>query len=154
MLGPMIDYGYNPLKIFCRGPFGCPFFGTIPFWLILGSGVFWIGKRKGKGKGKNSQFITPSDMRAYDEKGKLEKGYPKFNSFFYALDLFLPIIDLHQASYWLPNANVGGVLYECKRFGFEFRRGGLLRLYMWLHILFGWLLTVLLVAGLTGLVRT
>ncbi len=59
---------------------------------------------------------------------------PAFNNIVYSLDSFVPLVDLHQAKYRLP-------------------KGGGLRVYLWLHIGFGWLLTTLLVVGLTGLVR-
>ena len=59
---------------------------------------------------------------------------PAFNTFVYSLDSFVPLIDLHQAKYRLPIS-----------------RG--LRVYLWLHIASGWILTTLLVVGLTGLVR-
>ena len=152
MFGRMIGYGHNPLK-------------SVPFWLILGCVVFRIGRPKEaeertkeaknegeeEGKEKDSQLIAPSNLQAY-ENGKLKEGYPKFSFIVYSLDLFLPIIDLHQAKYWEPNANGGRMLFECR--WFQFHSGRLLRLYMWIHILLGWLLTMLLVAGLRGLVRT
>ena len=53
--------------------------------------------------------------------------------------LSLPIVDLHQEKYWLPDARKDyGWLYQA---------------YLWLHIIFGWILTTVLVAGLTGLVK-
>lgn len=60
---------------------------------------------------------------------------PKFNSLVYSIDTFVPLVDLYQAKYWLPKSRV-------------------LRLYHWVHIAAGWILTTLLVIGLTGLVRT
>ena len=59
---------------------------------------------------------------------------PLFNPIVYSLDSFVPLIDLHQAKYWLPT-------------------GLLLRTYHWLHIIAGWALTSLLVVGMTRLVR-
>ena len=59
---------------------------------------------------------------------------PTFNAFVYSLDTFVPLVDLHQAKYRLPT-------------------GPGLRLYLWIHISSGWVLTTLLVVGLTGLVR-
>ncbi len=59
---------------------------------------------------------------------------PTFNALVYSLDTFVPLVDLHQAKYRLPT-------------------GPGLRLYLWIHISSGWLLTTLLVVGLTGLVR-
>ena len=60
---------------------------------------------------------------------------PKFNSIVYSIDTFVPLVDLYQAKYWLPKSR-------------------LLRSYHWVHIAAGWILTTLLVVGLTGLVRT
>ena len=59
-------------------------------------------------------------------------------------------MDLHQRSHWLPNANRGT---EISLFLFKCKTGGLLRYYFWIHIILGWLLTSLWVAGFTGLVR-
>ncbi|MCZ6652272.1 MAG: hypothetical protein O7D91_04515 [Planctomycetota bacterium] len=59
---------------------------------------------------------------------------PAFNKIVYSLDAFVPLVDLHQAKYRLPT-------------------GSWLRVYLWVHIASGWLLTTLLVVGLTGLVR-
>jgi hypothetical protein len=65
--------------------------------------------------------------------------YATFNALVYSADVFLPIIDFHQESYWLP---IGAGPYAL---GF--------RIYLWLHIFLGWLLTTVGVAGLTGLVK-
>ena len=59
---------------------------------------------------------------------------PNFNAIVYSLDTFAPLIDLHQAKYRLPT-------------------GWFLRAYLWVHIILGWVLTTLLVVGLTGLVQ-
>lgn len=57
-----------------------------------------------------------------------------FNPVTYSIDTFVPLVDLHQAKFRLPS-------------------GELYRLYLWIHISAGWLLTTLLIAGITGLVR-
>ncbi|HET6422650.1 MAG TPA: hypothetical protein VFG20_03140, partial [Planctomycetaceae bacterium] len=80
----------------------------------------------------------------------LSADYPKFNAIIYSLDVFAPFTYLHQANYWVPNPTRG----ERIRLGFwSPRPGELLRVYLWLHVVAGWLLTSLLVAGLTGLVQ-
>ena len=66
--------------------------------------------------------------------------------------MFVPLVDLHQARYWLPNANKGSVLFDVK--GLCLLTGGLLYFYMWIHIIMGWVLTTLLIVGLTGLIRS
>jgi len=75
----------------------------------------------------------------YRASGTIPPDYPRFQALAYSLDAFLPIVDLHQESFWLPDAS--------KPFG------ALVRLYLWIHIAAGWLLSTLFVSGVTGLVR-
>jgi len=145
VLGPMIGYGYRPLNAL---------WGVVAFvglgWILFGIG-YWGG------------LVTPQNESAYVERSvttvdggaetrELSDVYPRFNFLVYSLDVFVPLIDLHQAKYWLPNANRGPALLKIR--GFGLRTGGLLRLYLWVHITMGWAITMLLVAGLTGLIRT
>ena len=83
---------------------------------------------------------------------KIPQGYPKFNSFIYSLDLFLPIVDLRQKNYWQPNAKPGNQISRLMPL-FKINWGSVVQYYFWLHILLGWTLTTLWVAGFTGLVR-
>ncbi|NEP39316.1 MAG: hypothetical protein F6K35_08650 [Okeania sp. SIO2H7] len=66
------------------------------------------------------------------------------------LDTFIPIVDLHQQEFWLPNPKKGE---EIPLILFKVKAGRLLRWYLWIHIIFGWILTSLWVAGFSGLVR-
>ena len=72
--------------------------------------------------------------------------YPVFTAFVYSLDTLIPLVELHQQGYWLPNANEGSDWIG-------FTSGAWLRVYLWVHIGAGWVLTTLAVAGFTGLVR-
>jgi hypothetical protein len=65
--------------------------------------------------------------------------HPDFQPFVYSLDVFLPIVDLHQKEYWIPFTQSG-----CSYFYI---------IYLWIHICLGWLLTTLAIAGLTGIVK-
>lgn len=145
VLGPMIGYGYRPLNAL---------WGMLVFvvlgWILFGIG-YW------------GRLITPPSESAYVERSiktvdsktksrELSDVYPKFNFLVYSVDTFVPLIDLHQSKYWHPNANRGYELLSIK--GFSLHTGGLLRLYLWIHIVMGWLLSTLLVVGVTGLVRT
>jgi sRNA-binding regulator protein Hfq len=143
-LGLTIDYGYRPLKAL---------WGMAVF-IALGCILFRIGHRNG--------LITPQDESAYLKRSvstiegdadnrELSDLYPSFNFLAYSVDVFVPLIDLHPAKYWLPNANLGS---ELNIKGFSLHTGGLLRLYLWIHIIMGWVLTTLLVVGLTRLIRT
>lgn len=65
--------------------------------------------------------------------------YPAFNPFIYSADALLPIIDLHQENYWMPqSATLSGKFFEW---------------YLWFHIFVGWVLTTAAVAAFTGVFK-
>ena len=68
----------------------------------------------------------------------IPKNYPRFNSFIYSIDLFVPFINFHQQNYWLPDA--------------DRPYGKFCWWYLRFHILMGWTFSTLAVVGLTGLV--
>jgi hypothetical protein len=98
----------------------------------------------------NANHIMSETKR---EEYKPDTEYPTFNTFAYSLDSFLPIVDLRQKEYWLPNAKSGADL-PFAILGQQVTWGGIVRAYLWFHIILGWLLTSLWVAGFTGLVRS
>jgi hypothetical protein len=123
--------------------------------VIIGCIVFASGMKHG--------LVAPTSESAYIAQSgsgerQLADTYPRFNSLFYSLDVFLPIIDLHQEKYWLPHAERGAVvgwLQWVERLGLSAPTyGSLLRCYMWFQILAGWMLTSLFIAGLTRVVRS
>ena len=78
------------------------------------------------------------------------------HAFVYALENFLPVVELYQGEYWRPNplhGTKGRSRILGREFDFGLVPGRLLRWYLWFHILAGWTLTPLLFAGLSGLVR-
>tara|TARA_R110002124_G_scaffold26361_7_gene94891 strand:+ start:17263 stop:18885 length:1623 start_codon:yes stop_codon:yes gene_type:complete len=77
------------------------------------------------------------DWRA--EPLRVPEDYPAFNGLMYSLDTFFPFVDFHQEAYWLPFAGD--------------RFGGFFRLWLWVHIIAGWVLSTMAVAGLTGLIK-
>lgn len=62
-----------------------------------------------------------------------------FQSFVYSLDAFVPFVDLHQESHWLPDISV--------------EDGSAVRVYLWVHILLGWALSGLTVIAFSGFMR-
>lgn len=74
--------------------------------------------------------------------------YPTMNPVIYSLDLFIPIVDLRQANYWMPNDKKGNTIFGLGQL--EFRTGSLLLAYFWFHILMGWIFTTVLVVAITG----
>jgi len=137
-----IGYGYRPLRALW----------WIVAFVILGTVLFEWGYRAG--------LVTPTEGGAYKSfvsEGGCPTHYPPFNSFVYSLENFLPLVDLHQAQHWRPNPrhtrdHQVKLLGRARDFGKI--EGSALRIYLWIHILGGWTLTPLFVAGITGLIHT
>jgi len=145
LFGPLIGYGYRPWRAM-----------IVALILIL------IGWRLFK-KGYSHGLIMPLSDSAYVEGNidnleqsngsqRISKIYPVFNSLVYSIDVFVPLVELHQVKYWLPNANRA---FEPKRKVLApLYKGRTLLIWFWIETALGWILTTLFLAGLTGLVRT
>jgi hypothetical protein len=118
-LSGLVSYGFNPGKV------------LIPILIIifLGYTIFSNAAQAGL----MAPTGNPVEVNGI-------KTYPVFNPFLYSVDVFLPIVDLHQESYWIPNTPQPG--------------GESVMRYMVFHIMAGWFLTTLGVAAVTGLVKT
>jgi len=136
-----IGYGYRPLRAVW----------WIMLFVMLGTALFGWGYR--------ARLITPTEESAYESfcaTGEPPSHYPPFSSFVYSLENFLPVVDLHQGTYWRPNPRHRRTV-DKPTAGAETLRESLpariLRWYLWLHILAGWTITPLLFAGLAGMLR-
>lgn len=126
-----IGYGHRPLLAI--------------FWMVGAVAVGWavvrIGKRAGVMRLTWPETTPPP---AGDSTAGL-------HPLLYSLDVFLPFVNLHQEHYWWPDETASG---ECSILGRRVSvRGSLLRYYLWLQIIAGWLLSAIFVAGVTGLIR-
>jgi hypothetical protein len=147
-----IGYGYEPwLGVWWAVGF-----------ILFGYLSFALGYRAG--------IVAPTDKAAFMDfqVNKLSPGYQRFNAFTYSLDTFLPIINLGLKDKWMPNPtlssgpnNMPGTLLgdfvsahlpHVAELQF-FKSGQALRVYFWCHLLIGWVLVTLIVAGLTGIIR-
>jgi hypothetical protein len=159
VLGATVRYGRMPLLAFAwLAVFwlfgvvvfgGAESFGAIkpnlpqvqraPEWVLcgvaLGSPVA-LASQSGKTLGLQQPLQTQYDCyRAQPE----ALSYPQFNAFVYSADVLLPVVSLEMQSYWLPDdKNPFGIFA---------------RWYLWLQIIIGWALTLLAVAGLSGLIK-
>lgn len=122
-----IGYGYKPAKVWPL---------ILIIWLV-GAGIFGYEHRA-----ESAGAPRGSQMSEKDSKSK-----PRFWSLVYSADVFLPIIDLHQEKHWEPR----GPTTETR--GRAWWRASLPQLYFWVHIILGWGLTTLAVAGFTGIVK-
>ena len=66
------------------------------------------------------------------------QGYPTFNAVIYSADALLPIVAMEMQGNWIPNEDVS-----------PGARG-----FLWLQIAMGWALSLLAVAGFSGLIKT
>jgi sRNA-binding regulator protein Hfq len=136
VLGRVIAYGYKPFRALW-------YIGLV---IVLGTLLFGLG---------NPELLSQTDP---------SKSAPPFNAFMYSVDAFLPVIDFHQESFWLPDAvkSVPLNTLDMDIWGWPLKfpqtwtvnvSGSWLRYYFWFHIAAGWFFTSLFVAGLTGLVK-
>jgi hypothetical protein len=126
-----VGYGHKPLR-------------TI-MWMLAVVVVGWmmvlIGARGG--------VMAPTWPE--NKPPEARKSYEKLHPLLYSLDVFLPFVNLHQEHYWWPDADARGA---CVIFGRAISvRGSVLRYYLWLQVIAGWLLSAIFIAGITGLIR-
>jgi hypothetical protein len=130
-----LGYGYRPLRVIL----------AMLIILLLGWSVFKFSDAAG--------IMQPSKERVYMDRDFMKKQqlpaqYPRFSSFMYSLDVFVPFVDLHQESYWLPDVTKSnGKTYYGNTLGYW------TRIYLWFHIIAGWVTSTLAAVYLTGLVR-
>lgn len=71
--------------------------------------------------------------------------YTPFSPFWYTLDTLIPLVDLGQESAWSPSPINSSI---CEDFW-----GWLVLGYLYVHIIFGWILTTLTVVALSGIIK-
>jgi hypothetical protein len=138
VFGWFIGYGYRPWNAFIASL----------VMIAVGYVLFHGGYRCG--------LVTPTDKDAYVENypllPRLSEYYPRFNALVYSVETFVPLLKLWMSDYWAPNPTRLGKL---RIFAVELPLNGPgLRFYLWIHIIMGWVLTTLWVAGLSGLLKT
>jgi hypothetical protein len=79
------------------------------------------------------------------------KRYERLSPLLYSLDVFLPFVNLHQEHYWWADGDAEG---QFAILGWRIHVSGrVLRRYLWLQIIAGWLLSAIFIAAITGLIR-
>ena len=125
IFGPLIGYGYRPFRA-----------------LLLAMVIFILG---------TAIFQAAYDAHIMMPRNNDSAWVQDFNAVIYSLDAFLPIIDLYQADHWIPkNGKTGEISVFEKPF---LLNGTMIHYYLCLHILSGWVLTLLFVGSVTGLIR-
>jgi cytoskeletal protein CcmA (bactofilin family) len=138
ILDRLIGYGYRPGRSVLM----------LALFAALGTLVFSTARSFGA--------MVPSDASVYsnspykDDHTSLPAGYPPLKPFVYSLDVLLPIVDFQQDSKWRPDAQA---THNFAIAGANVSMGKVALYYMWLQIAVGWILSTLLVASVTGLIR-
>ncbi len=147
-LGFLVGYGRKPLDALWRGLLPMWVFGTVAFFLVSWMGEIkpnlpqiqvhpsWVECAEYGARRWASHTTQVACFRAQPE----GESYPHFNALFYSADTLFPVVSLEMQSYWIPD--------DTKPFGM------LARWYLWFHIAMGWALTLLAVAGFSGLIKT
>ncbi|MFN3314564.1 MAG: hypothetical protein ACK46Q_14010 [Hyphomonas sp.] len=152
LLGAVVDYGRRPGKaalwlglvlligwfVFARAAG----FGEIkPNLPQIQRAAEWTGCRPPEGSVPPGERWEEGDSQVACFLRQPEAAsYPRFDALIYSADTLLPIVSLEMQSYWIPD--------DRKPLGWW------ARLYLWLHIFSGWGLTLLAVAGFSGLIKT
>jgi hypothetical protein len=106
-------------------------------FIALGAFLFDLGYREGVMAPASTDVLVQEMYQKYRE---IPKDYPTFSAWAYSIDAFVPFLDLVLEHYWIPNADAGW-------------GGALLRIYLWIHIGVGWILSTLFLTGVTGIIR-
>ena len=158
LLGVTLGYGRRPLLSFAW---------LLLFW-SLGIAVFAFAEAQSAFK-PNSPFVLrstewmtcgaaagdelmlaagPAIGRAASGQSQLHcflaqpeaASYPAFNAWMYSLDTLFPVLEIGQKEYWRPDPNQ--------------RWGSLAMAYFYFQAMVGWALSLLAIAGFSGLVRS
>ena len=145
LLGAFIAYGHKPLRA--------------GLWLLLmfaiGWGMFGVAYGNGGFKPNNAFILSQARMGAMRGRGRAARRSPLDAGLLpraatrpratrpstrcsTLLDTLVPVVDLEVQDYWVPDE----------------RAAGWARVYLWAHIAAGWALTLLAVAGFSGLVQS
>jgi hypothetical protein len=113
-----VGYGYRPYKALI----------IVLVLGIIGSVLFRYAQYH------NLMLATDAHTPGTVKANRCTQNYPCFTPYVYSFQLLLPIVNLNQTDYWLPNSWTG--------------YGVLLLIYTWFAIVLGWMLGVALLAGL------
>ncbi len=127
-LGFVVAHGYRPSRAFV-------------FAVVVVLFGWWVFSHAA-----DKSIMMPAREEAYTgetapagSRPPVKTDYPQLVALLYSLDVFLPVVNLHQEDYWLPDAS---------------KQCGLWYLgYMWAHIVLGCILTTVLLAALAGLIK-
>jgi hypothetical protein len=99
--------------------------------------------------GYRARLIAPSDKdanAAFVAAGAPPAYYPRFSASMYSIEHSLPALSLGVAGSWSADTSAQWPRHP--------RTASFIRYWFWIQTLFGWVLSVFFVAGLTGIVKS
>ena len=108
---------------------------------LVGAGLAVVGYR--------TKLIAPTDKDAntvFVATGRTPTQYPRFSASMYSVEHSLPGVNLGIASTWSADTTAQWPRHR----GFE----PVIRFWFWLQTLFGWVLSIFFVAGISGVVKS
>jgi len=145
------EYGYKPFKA-VKKAVGIIFLGFVFFWMGDKNGYMVPSKEYVY---MNPPYVEEKNNAELKTKREPPSTYPKFYPLIYSLEVFVPFLDLHQESYWLPGHTVVNDVGQGKQ-EHEFQEcfwPWALHVWMWFEIIIGWFLSTFFVSGIVGLMR-
>ena len=142
-LGATVGYGRSPMWAFAW---------LAAFWLV-GAALFHDADRFGALRPNDPAALLTTEWRDCAAPSVADRtacwratpagrDWPAFDPLVYSLDTVLPVVDLRMARWWTPDE------------GAPWRFARATRVWMQLQILAGWALSLLAVAGFSGLVKS
>lgn len=168
--GKLAGYGYKPIRLLKWLAGTWLLFGFL-FHLLAWQGVF-APSNPLVFQNKDLEHCSPGfdEKKATTEKPKignwfwcpeLQGEYTTFNPYMYSLDLILPLVDLQQDKDWAPYINTPRKYDTTKAKASNFildlvewnawTWNHLARFLVWIEIIFGWILSLMVVAVLSGI---
>jgi hypothetical protein len=141
-----VGYGYRP---------ELPLYWSLAFFL-----VGWLTFAEASDFG----YMVPRDGSVViyleaNPAARVPARYPKFNPFVYAMDIYLPVIELGQDEAWIPSAvrapNAPPIAPNATlaRLAAGFFAAGGHRVVYWLEEIAGWIFVSLYIAGMSGIMK-
>jgi len=155
LMSVTIAYGHRPFRAL-GWLFGFWLFGALLFGIAAGQGAIkpnnafvlrsaeWVTCAPGYDPPPGSEDIARntggSQLDCFLNQPEAAS-YPAFNAWVYSADTLLPIVAMEMQEFWIPDETQG-------------TRGRVTRVFLWMQIIAGWALSLLAVAGFSGLVRS
>ena len=146
------------------------------FFVLTGTSVFLNADLQGRIVPHQGAVLASATYQSAARQGERPTrsvprefpGHPEFNQFWFSLDLFIPLFNLHQETYWAPDASGGNFVAwfgnlrlwlgeilqgDMEPFNWRSSHWWFLTLWYWVEIVAGWILTSLFVLSVTGVLR-